>query len=52
VFGNVEFLKKFLMEELCVLDELEEVRVLVDEEKLRKTLVIRELEKNFINGGV
>jgi hypothetical protein len=40
------------MEELCVLDELEEVRVLVDEEKLRKTLVIRELEKNFINGGV
>lgn len=47
VFGNVEFLKKSLMEELRVLDELEEVRVLVDEEKLRKTLVISELEKKL-----
>jgi hypothetical protein len=41
------------MQELSVLDGLEEVRALVDEdeEKLRKTLVINELEKNFINGG-
>ena len=33
------------MEELCVLDGLEKVRALVDEEKLRKTFVISELEK-------
>jgi hypothetical protein len=33
------------MEELCVLDGLEEVRALIVEEKLRKSLVISELEK-------
>jgi hypothetical protein len=33
------------MEELCVVDGLEEVRALVDGKKLRKTLVISELEK-------
>jgi hypothetical protein len=37
----VEYHKKSLMEELRVLDGLEEVRALVDEEKLRKTLVIK-----------
>jgi hypothetical protein len=40
------FHKKTLIEELCVLDGLEEVRALVTEEKLRKTLVISELEKS------
>jgi hypothetical protein len=39
------------MEELCVLDGLEKVRALVDEEKLRKTFVISELEKSYFNGG-
>jgi hypothetical protein len=33
------------MEELCVLNGLEEVRALIVEEKLRKSLVISELEK-------
>jgi hypothetical protein len=45
-FGNMVSHKKTLIEELCVLDGLEEVRALVTEEKLRKTLVISELEKS------
>jgi hypothetical protein len=48
VFGNVEFLKRSLMEELGILDGLEEVQALVDEEKLRKTLVISELERTLL----
>jgi hypothetical protein len=37
VFDNVEAHKKALLEELCALDSLEEERVLVAEEKLRKS---------------
>jgi hypothetical protein len=44
VFGNVEFRKKALLEELNALDCLEEERGLVSEEKLRKSVVISELE--------
>jgi hypothetical protein len=44
VFSNVEFRKKALLEELNSLDCLEEDRGLVDEEKLRKSVVICELE--------
>jgi len=45
VFGNVESHKKTLLEELRILDGLEEERALVAEEKLRKIMVISELEK-------
>jgi hypothetical protein len=45
VFGNMEFLKKALLEELGVLDGLEEERDLVAEKKLRKSLVINEIKK-------
>jgi hypothetical protein len=42
----VESHKETLMEGLCVLDGLEEVRALVAKEKLKKTLVIiDEMEK-------
>jgi hypothetical protein len=44
-FGNVESHKKALLEELCTLDRLEAKRALVAEDKLRKNLVISELEK-------
>jgi hypothetical protein len=45
VFGNVEFRKKALLEELNSLDRLEEERGLDPEEKLRKPMVIMELEQ-------
>jgi hypothetical protein len=45
VFGNVEAHKKILLEELRVLDGLEEKRALIAEEKLRKIMVVSELEK-------
>lgn len=45
MFGNMEIHKKALLEELCALERLEEVRAFVDEEKLRKSMVISELEK-------
>jgi hypothetical protein len=48
----VESHKKSLMEELHVLDGLEEVRALVDEEKLRKILVISELENALLMGEI
>jgi hypothetical protein len=48
VFGNVEIHKKALLEELCALDKLEEVRALVVEEKSRKSVVISELEKGTL----
>jgi len=45
VFGNVVSQKKSLLEELHVLDSLGEERALDDEEKLRKTYAIGEVEK-------
>jgi glutamate/tyrosine decarboxylase-like PLP-dependent enzyme len=45
VSGIVEFLKKALLEELSALDRLEEERELAPEEKVRKSLVLIELEK-------
>lgn len=45
MFGNVESLKVSLMKELCVFDGLEEVRTLTAKEKLKKSLIIRDLEK-------
>jgi hypothetical protein len=44
VFGNVEFRKKALLEELNALDCLEEERGLAPFEKVRKSVVISELE--------
>jgi hypothetical protein len=44
VFGNVEFCKKALLEELNALDCLEEERGLAPHEKVRKSVVIGELE--------
>jgi hypothetical protein len=43
-FGNVEIRKKMHMEELSALDRLEEQRGLTPEEKVRKCVVIRDLE--------
>jgi hypothetical protein len=48
MFGNVEIHKKALLEELCALESLEEVRAFVNEEKLRKCVVISELEKDTL----
>lgn len=45
LFDNVENTKKNLLEELSVPDALEEERVLCDEEKIRKYIVIRYLER-------
>jgi hypothetical protein len=39
------------LDELRVLDGLEEDRALVDEEKLRKIIVISDLERYYIIGG-
>jgi hypothetical protein len=44
----VEYRKKMLMEELCVLDSLEEQRGLTLEEKVRKCGVIRDLENSML----
>jgi hypothetical protein len=44
MFGYVESYKNVLTEDLCVLDGLEEVRALLAKQKLRKSLVISELE--------
>jgi hypothetical protein len=45
VFGNVDSLKKARLEELCALDRLEEERGLDSKEKLRKSLIVSDLEK-------
>jgi hypothetical protein len=45
VFGNVESYKKISYGGVVCFDGLEEVRALIAEEKLRKSLVISELEK-------
>jgi hypothetical protein len=47
-FGHVEFLKKAPLEELSALDRLEEERGLASEEKVRKCLVIRDLENTIL----
>jgi len=47
-FGNVEYRKKMLMEELCALDSLEEQRGLTPEENVRKCGVIRDLENSIL----
>jgi hypothetical protein len=49
VFGIVEFLKKALLEELSALDRLEEERGLAPKEKVRRSLVIIELEKTTLH---
>jgi hypothetical protein len=41
VFVNVEYQRKNLLDELCILDGLEEERALNVEEKLKEVLVIR-----------
>lgn len=48
MFGNVEFLKKALLEELSALDKSKEERGLVPEEKVRKSVVSSELEKTTL----
>jgi hypothetical protein len=45
VFGNVESKKKFLLEDLQVLEGLEEGRGLSEEVKLRQDTVINDLER-------
>jgi hypothetical protein len=45
VFGNVEYRRKVLLEELNALDNLEEGRGLDAEEKIRKSTVVCELEQ-------
>jgi hypothetical protein len=47
-FGNVESRKKMHMEELCALDRLEEQRGSTPEEKVRKCVVIRDLENSIL----
>jgi hypothetical protein len=47
VFGNVERKKKLILEDLRVLEVLEEGRVLSEEEKLRKVMVINDLGGQF-----
>jgi hypothetical protein len=44
----VEFRKKMHMEELCALDSSEEQRGLTPEEKVRKCVVIRDLESSIL----
>lgn len=45
MFGNVESKKKFILEDLQVLEGLEEGRGPSEEEKLRQDTVINDLER-------
>jgi hypothetical protein len=47
-FGNVEFHKKRLLEELCALDRLEEQRGLAPEKKFKKSEIIRDMENTTL----
>jgi hypothetical protein len=48
VFGNVEWKKKILLEELCVFEVLEEERALGFEEKMKKAWIVSELERSTL----
>ena len=48
MFVHVERKKKILMEELCVFDMIEEERDFGVEERLKKTKLVRELERSIL----
>jgi hypothetical protein len=48
VFGNVERKKKFVLEDLHVLDIVEEDRALGVEERMKKVEVLSELERSTL----
>jgi hypothetical protein len=48
VFVHVERKAKILMEELCVFDIIEEERDFGIEERLKKTKLVKELERTLV----
>jgi hypothetical protein len=48
VFVHVERKMKILMEELCVFDIIEEERDFGVEERLKKTKLVKELERSIL----